>query len=198
MGFVTEMCACLLRKDTYNPKKETYWYEEKVSASMVSSACLTTSDTTTVEADVQKDAQGNVVLGHHMNFDPMELDHSMIPSSSSGSAGNLPPKPLFFCTGSPLNNPEHSEAPYVNPIMFYKSCSTYFTEYVSIDRSISVLYFQLYILHVYRSIGPSRDIYSISSYISYLLYNYLSLFLRICIYSAIYPIVYCSKLYFML
>ena len=63
----------LPRKDRYNPKKDLYWYEEKITASFASKASSSTTDTTTVEAEVPRDAQGNAVLGQTISWDPSEI-----------------------------------------------------------------------------------------------------------------------------
>ena len=58
----------LVRKDTYKPSVMTYWVEKQVSAAMVNTAALTTTDTTTMNAAVDADADGGVSLGRGVNL----------------------------------------------------------------------------------------------------------------------------------
>ncbi|CAE7221597.1 unnamed protein product [Symbiodinium sp. KB8] len=78
------------RKDTYNQKRELYWYEERISASMTATSSLTTSDTTTVAAEVARDEAGNAVLGRGVGFDMSGLDDMSIDAAAASSSGAGP------------------------------------------------------------------------------------------------------------
>ena len=52
-----------IRKDTYNPKLVTYWYEERAHASMRASSLLRTRDQVSFTMAAEQGEDGSVVLG---------------------------------------------------------------------------------------------------------------------------------------
>ena len=74
--------SSFVRPDTYNKKKTKYWVEKKVSASMLQSQLVRTSDEVSYQQDVNVD-NGEVTLGSDVGFDLSRFD------GMDGGTGNL-------------------------------------------------------------------------------------------------------------
>ncbi|CAE7729124.1 unnamed protein product [Symbiodinium sp. CCMP2592] len=75
----------LMRKDTYNPKMVTYWYEERAHASMRASSLLRTRDQVSFNMEAEQGEDGSVVLGTDVSLNDV-ADVSM-GAAASGSPG---------------------------------------------------------------------------------------------------------------